>query len=116
MKSSLRLGSPPPKPLVIYDGQCRFCELWVQRWRSATGERVEYLPFQDEFFASRFPEVPRPAVEMAVHLLESDGAVYSGAEAALRALACAPHRLWLLNAYQRSPVFAALAERAYRFV
>src|SRR5205823_5910169 len=47
---------------------------------------------------------------------ETDGSVYSGAEAALRALAHNPHEQWLLDWYEHSPVFAHTSEKAYRFV
>src|SRR5205823_5303292 len=58
----------------------------------------------------------RDRLETALHLIENDGAVFSGAEAALRALARNPKKQWLLNWYERSPTFAAVAERSYRFI
>jgi len=42
--------------LLVYDGDCDFCRLWVERWRARTGERVAYEPFQKA--AKRFPERP----------------------------------------------------------
>src|SRR5712664_64714 len=116
MKCALRLASPLPKPLLIYDGECGFCALWVDRWRSATGERVEYVPLQDERLRAQFPELPRSTLETAAHFLEVDGSVYSGAEAGFRALAYDPHRAWLLRCYEHSPLLAGLTERAYQFV
>ena len=101
---------------MVYDGDCRFCTLWIQRWQQTTGERVDYLPFQDESIGERFPEIPRARFEKAVQLIETDGRVYSGAEAALRALAKNPAREWPLRSYERSPLFARVAERSYRFV
>ena len=38
-----RVQSPPAKPLMIFDGDCRFCVFWIRRWQRATGEAVEYL-------------------------------------------------------------------------
>ena len=83
---------------------------------AATGERVEYVPFQDECIGGNFPELSRSALESAAHLLELDGSVYSGAEAGFRALAHNPDHATLLKWYEHSPLFADLTERAYRFV
>src|SRR5437016_3755067 len=101
---------------MIFDGDCNFCAFWICRWQQATGERVDYLPFQDPSIASRFPELPRVQLETAVHLVESDGAVYGGAEAACRALAHNPDERWLRDWYDQSPIFARVSEWGYRFV
>lgn len=116
MKISRRVASPPPKPLLIYDGDCNFCKYWVARWRKITGERVDFLPLQSEELARRFPEVPRSELETAVHLIEPDGEVFSGAEAALRSRAQNPRHQMLWNFYRRSRFFSALAEFVYHHV
>lgn len=101
---------------MIFDGDCNFCRFWVQRWQLTTGERVDYLPFQDPNVSSRFPELPRERFETAVHLIEPDGSVYHGAHAAFRTLAHNPRAHWLLDWYAHSPAFARATEWAYRFV
>ncbi|MCU0783253.1 MAG: DUF393 domain-containing protein [Verrucomicrobia bacterium] len=116
MKLDRHVAAPPPKPLMFFDGDCNFCARWIRRWQQATGDRVEYLPFQDSRVAQQFPEVPRENFATSVHLIEPDGAVFFGAEAAFRALAHNPAKGRPLRWYQQSPVFANLAERAYRFV
>ena len=103
-------------PLMIYDGDCNFCSLWVHRWQHATGGQVEYLPFQDPRVAAQFPELPREQFESAVQLIEPDGAVFSSAEAVFRALARNPRRQWLLDWHNHSPAFARVAGWSYHFV
>jgi predicted DCC family thiol-disulfide oxidoreductase YuxK len=116
VRSELHVAAPPAKPLIIYDGDCNFCLRWIRRWQQATGDRVAYLPYQDSRVAAALPELPRQQLESAVHFVQADGAVYSGAEAALRAVACnRSHKLWL-DWYERSPTVANLAEQAYRFI
>jgi predicted DCC family thiol-disulfide oxidoreductase YuxK len=66
--------------------------------------------------AARFPEVPGGQLETAVQLIEADGRVYGGAEAVFRALAHHPHKGWVLDWYERSPVFARVTEWGYRLV
>jgi len=116
MKAAYRVASPPSKALVVFDGDCDFCGVWIRRWRHTTGDRVDYLPFQDLSITTQFPEIPRQHLEMAVHLIEVDGTVYTGAEAAFRALAHNPLEQWLLDWYDHSAVFARASERAYHFV
>ena len=101
---------------MIYDGDCNFCVIWVHRWQRITGESVEYLPFQDTRVVAQFPELPRERLATAVHLLEPDGSVFSGAEAAFRTLAHNPREHWLLDWYEHSPVFARVSESSYCFV
>lgn len=116
MRLEFRVAAAPQKPLLIYDGDCNFCAVWVRRWKYTTGDRVDYVAFQGPSIATRFPEIPRQRFENAVHLIETDGSVFSGAEAALRALGHGEHEPWLLDFYLRSPAFARLTEWMYRFV
>ena len=75
VRSIVRVASPPAKAVMVYDGDCNFCSLWVHRWRHTTGDHLDYLPFQDPSVAARFPEVPRGQFETAVQLVEPDGGV-----------------------------------------
>jgi len=116
MPTVSQVATPPAKPVMLFDGNCGFCAFWIRRWQQATGERVEYIPFQDTRTAEWFPELPREQLALAVHLIESNGAVCRGAEAVCRSLATNPARQWPLRWYQKCPRFAAMAESAYRFV
>jgi predicted DCC family thiol-disulfide oxidoreductase YuxK len=99
---------------MIFDGDCRFCRLWIERWRQTTGDRVEYTPFQDPSSAEQFPELERTRLERAVHYVEPTGEVFSGAEAAFRALAM--EKRWPLWLYQNVPGVVPVCEAAYRLV
>lgn len=112
----LRVASPPPKPLMIYDGDCNFCMFWIRRWQQSTGDHVEYISFQDPRVAHEFPELARERCERAVQLIERDGFVYEGAEAVFRSLAQNPPKDTFFHWYQDSPLFARTSEWAYAFV
>jgi len=116
MTSGIRVAMPPPKPLMVFDGDCNFCTLWIRRWQQMTGDRVDYLPAQDPRIAAQFPEIPREQFDTAVQFIEPDGAVFSGAEAVFRALAHNPNRQWPLRWYEKSTPFTNLTEWAYRLV
>src|SRR6266567_9333722 len=105
VKSALRVASPPAKPLMIYDGECNFCVLWMRRLQHSSGEHLDFLPFQDPRLAVEFPELSREQSETAVQLIEADGEVYSAAEALFRALAHNPRHQWLFDWYESSPAF-----------
>jgi len=111
-----RVATPPARPVLIYDGDCRFCTLWIRRWQQETGDTIEYLASQDASVAQRFAEIPTQDFATAVQLVETDGRVISGAEAVFRALAKDPKRQWLLRQYEASPRFARATEWAYALV
>jgi predicted DCC family thiol-disulfide oxidoreductase YuxK len=112
----LHVANAPSKPVLVYDGDCRFCVLWVQRWRQATGGSVDYLPLQDERVAQLFPELARQRLETAAQFIDADGSVYEAAEAVLRCLATRPCRRWPFRLYQQKLWFARSTEVCYRFV
>src|ERR1700742_3613124 len=101
---------------MVYDGDCRFCALWIHRWECATGDAVNYLPSQDPQIAERFPEIPRTAFDSSVQLIEIDGSVHSGASAVFKSLAHNHDFHWLWDLYQAFPLFARFTEWAYRLV
>jgi predicted DCC family thiol-disulfide oxidoreductase YuxK len=104
----------PPKPLLIFDGDCHFCRRWIERWRDLTAGAVEYAPFQE--VAERFPEVPREAFERSVQFIETNGTVFSAAEAVFRSLGQKRARKWMIRCYEHVPGFAVIAEVAYSLV
>ena len=122
MPRLLRVATPPKKPLLVFDGDCGFCRHWIRRWRQRTGEVVEYLPAQDEINLGKRESVYDVAKNLermllfTVQLIETDGEVFSGAEAVFRTLTYGQARPWPLRAYQFSPVFAKSSEWAYRMV
>ena len=106
--------SASEKPILVYDGDCSFCRLWIDRWRSLTGDRVRYAPFQE--VAAQFPEIPREAFVRAVQLILPDGTVLSAAHAVFRTLALVPGYAWMLWPYQHLPGAARVAEFCYAVV
>ena len=113
MPDDVRVAFPPPKPLLIFDGDCELCRRWAARRRRATGDALDLLPFQDETVAREFPEIPRAVFAKALHLLFPDGSVCTGAEAVFRSLAAGGAKRWLLWCYRKIPLFAGLSEWIY---
>ena len=103
----------PDRPLLVFDGDCAFCRMWVDYWSGLTGDRVEYAPWQTA--AGRFPNVPRSDLQKAVQYFD-DGQRYQGAEAVFHLLASVPGWRWTLWHYQHIPGFAAFTKWLYAYV
>jgi len=116
MQRGICVATPPAKPLLIYDGDCNFCTLWIRRWQQMTGDSVDYLPARDPRIAAQFPEIPSRQFDTAVVLVETDGLIYSGAEAVFHTWAHNPNRQWPLRCYEKMPALAIFTEWAYRLV
>jgi predicted DCC family thiol-disulfide oxidoreductase YuxK len=107
-------AQPPPKPLMIYDGNCGFCRKWINRCRFLTGNRVDYQPYQKA--AGTFPEIPLERFERSVQLVEPNGSVSQGALAVFKTLASRPFLRWIIWTYHHVPGFAFVSESLYSFV
>jgi len=109
------LGNPPAdRPVLVFDGDCGFCRFWIERWRGATGGKVDYEPYQK--VAARYPEIPLQAFQTAVQFIEPDGHVTSGSDAVFRALEFSQKENTLLNILRAVPFFDEAAHIVYRIV
>lgn len=88
--------------LLVYDGRCGFCKLWIDYWHELTGDRVRYEPSD--------------TLERSVELHLAGGEVLTGARAVFTALKEAPAKAWLERAYYGVPGFVAVSELAYRII
>lgn len=75
---------PPSKPLLIYDGRCGFCKIWIGYWRTLTRDRVDYAASQD--VGAQYPQIPKQEFSKAVQLVRPDGSVAGGARAVFETL------------------------------
>jgi predicted DCC family thiol-disulfide oxidoreductase YuxK len=116
MSDTRSIEPAPARPVLVYDGDCRFCRMWIERWRDATGDSVEYLAQQSPECASRFPQLDPVALQEAVHRVDTEGRVTRGAEAVLQTLADAPGWGRVARLGLESPVFLGIAEQLYRVV
>jgi predicted DCC family thiol-disulfide oxidoreductase YuxK len=110
----LRVSNPPPKPLLIWDGECHFCKLWIERWREITAGQVDYATYEQA--AHQFPEIPVEQFKRAMAFIEPDGETFLAAEAVYRLLRYRTSRRWLAWSYDHVPGFAAISETAYKFI
>src|SRR5262249_47634452 len=102
------------KPLLIWDGGCVFCRLWIERWREITGDKIDYVTYQE--VAGRFPGIPVDQFQRAMVFIEPDGKVFFAAHAVYRSLAYRRSREWLAWSYDHLPGFACISETGYYFI
>ena len=102
------------KPVLIYDGDCGFCRLWIARWGTLTEERVDYSSSQE--VGKNYPQIAPERFESSVYFVDPDGSFCSGAKAVFKALACVPKGQVFLKAYDHIPGFAPVSEWGYRQV
>src|SRR5437870_503912 len=114
MNNHLRVSNSPPKPLMIWDGDCHFCRRWIERWREVTAGAVDYATYQET--AGQFPEIPREQFQKSVVYIDKDGDVCFAAEAVYRSLRCRSSRKWLAWSYDHIPGFATISELAYKSI
>ena len=94
----------PQRPLLIYDGNCSFCRIWIDYWRQLTGDQLNYAASQD--VAAQYPQITKDDFAKSVQLVRTDGSVASGALAVFESLGKKSWYRWL----------GAPAEFAYRLV
>jgi len=100
------------KPLLLYDGHCGFCRIWIQYWRALTRGAIEYASSQDR--GPEFPQIPPEQFGESVQLVRPDGSVVSGARAVFESLADV--RPFWLGLYESSRLFAAVSDACYRVI
>ena len=101
---------------LVYDGDCGFCRYTVDYARAVTDiearASVRYEPYQS--VASSYPDVSISQFQQSIQLMTPTQR-YQGAEAAFRVLARAPRLRGWWWCYRFVPLFALIAEAAYRF-
>jgi len=102
------------RPVLVYDGNCTFCGVWIRYWQKRTADRVEYVPSQR--ITERFPGLSPEAFRESVGLIYPDGRHFSGAEAVFHLLNQGHETKWPLVLYNHLPGFAFLTEIGYRVI
>ncbi|GAA0893696.1 hypothetical protein GCM10009122_33750 [Fulvivirga kasyanovii] len=85
-------------------------------WQKHTSESIEYITFQAD--ADRFPDIPKKYFEGAVRLIEPDGRIYNGPDAAYRSMEYYKGKpvKFFHRWYTRSRFFKVISDYGYHFV
>lgn len=105
---------PGEKPIMAWDGNCGFCHYWVLRWKSFTGDKVIYKPFQEVY--RQFPDIELRFFKQAVRFIDVDGRIYTGPAAAFQSFQYGRRWRWLMPLYRQFGLVRFLADHSYRLI
>src|SRR5580765_3402701 len=75
----------PPRPVLMYDAACRFCRFAARTvLRIDRDGRIAFLPFNDPEALPLLGDMPDDTRTSSIHLVDSDGHVYSRGAALTR--------------------------------
>lgn len=105
--------SGPIHPLVLFDGECGFCRSGVKRWMQVGEGKLDFAPSQSgQGEAYGFPATQPLG---AIHLVERDGQIRTGAAAVFRMMDLCENRAGSVawTVYKKSGLFRVLADWGY---
>jgi predicted DCC family thiol-disulfide oxidoreductase YuxK len=121
-RPSLRT-TPPARPVVLYDGHCRFCTATMKKLSALVpAGAVEELSFQEPGVLERFPGVTHEACMKELKLVATSGRVYGGVQAVVHTLALRPAGALAYGYYVPGirllldGIYAAIAANRYRIM
>lgn len=107
------MADPHPDLTVYYDGSCPLCRAEIGHYRRQRGaDRIDFVDVSDAG-APLTCEADRGTLMARFHVKESDGRLYSGAEAFSRIWVRLPSWSWAAR-LARIPGITPLLELAYR--
>lgn len=107
----------PEADVVIYDGNCKFCQgqiARIARWDS-TGRRLAFISLHDPEVARRWPDLTHDMLMDQMYIVDRQGRRHGGA-ASFRYLSRRLPRLWPLAPLLHLPFTLPLWQWAYRQV
>ena len=115
----LGLADPAQRPgsdVVIFDGQCRFCQKQVLRLdRFDGGQRLSYLSLHDPRVRRQYPDLSHEQLMQEMYVVSPEGTRYGGAHA-LRYLSRRLPRLWWVAPLLHIPCSGPLWQWLYQRV
>jgi len=111
-----RSTMPPGRYVVLYDGQCRFCDAGSRRLlKMARHGAIERVNFQQHGALDPFPGLTHDDCMKQMYLVAPDGRLYAGFEAAVQAAATRHGIGWIAYLYY-VPGIRQLFDLLYRWI
>jgi lipase maturation factor 1 len=101
-------------PLLIFDGECRFCRKSVARLQAWAPEEIPAKASQE--CGQAFPDISCEDFEGAVQYIDRRGQRHTAARAIFQCMAEHGISRWPLRAYEKIPGLASVLEWGYRWV
>lgn len=100
-------------PLLIFDGECKFCNIWISYWHRLTGNKLNYAPYQK--VANDFPQISKKEFSKSLKYISPDRQIFSGAQATYKTLEISG-KWWWMFLYTHFPPFALVSEFLYKII
>lgn len=104
---------PPTHPILVWDGECKFCKWWKTRWEIKTKNKLQFTTYQE--VGGQFHDIPLKEFKKASRLIDSDGNIYSGPDSAYRSLYIAGNKKWH-QWYSEYSWFEKLSDYGYNHI
>ncbi|MBZ6093399.1 MULTISPECIES: thiol-disulfide oxidoreductase DCC family protein [Streptomyces] len=115
MDTSAPGKAPAQRPVLVFDGDCGFCQAAIQQIRVRARPRITAASWQS--LPDALVERHLQRLDREVVLLDGERALCGGAAALSRFLGSSPTRRYRMVAFGlRLPVISLLARQVYRWV
>jgi predicted DCC family thiol-disulfide oxidoreductase YuxK len=105
------------RPILFYDGDCRFCRACARAIASLDRTRsIALLPFDDSSANEMLASVPEDMRDESMHLVQPDGWVLSGGDALIELARLLPGGSHLADAARRYDALHKVFRSGYDFV
>ena len=104
------------RPVIIYDGQCKFCRKQIERFHRRDKQHLfEYCARLTPGINERFPVLAESNFNTGIRLIHPDGSIAVGADAVYHITRRLRPYKWFAWLY-RIPLFHALSQRIYLWI
>lgn len=100
-------------PLLVFDGGCKFCNIWIGYWQRLTGNKLNYAPYQQVI--NDFPQISKEEFSKSLKYISPDRQIFSGAQATYKTLEISG-KWWWMFLYTHFTLFAQISEFSYKII
>ena len=101
--------------MLVFDGECGFCERLASKWYEKTGEKINFVPSNE--LSDKYGYTSAEEFTKEIKLIYPEGMVYGGAAAAFKVIEHSKSRLRALSwIYNHTRAFDPIWEWAYKLV
>ena len=72
------------KPMLVFDGECEFCERLASKWNKRIGEKINFVPYNK--LSDKYGYTSTEEFTKEIKLIYPEGMVYGGAAAAFKVI------------------------------
>jgi len=103
------------RPMLVFDGECKFCRRLASKWNKKIGEKINFVPYNE--LSDKYGNTSTEEFTKEIKLIYPEGTVYGGAAAAFKVIEHSKSPLRALSwLYDHTRVFDPIWEWVYELV